>query len=113
MPLGPLPPPPDSPSAKRDRMNEALRILRERGALKDNICPSCRTDNWNVDFLAIPSTPLPNAPVEVSPTGSRFVFTLPATYQSGYLALISVVCTNCGYTKFYNLNQLGLWGDKQ
>ena len=99
-----------SEAQRRERMDEALQRLRSKGALKDNLCPSCRTENWNVDFLAIPSTPLPRQPVEVSPTGSRLVFTLPASYQSSYIPAVSFVCTNCGYMKMYNLNVLGMWG---
>lgn len=95
---------------RRERMNQALSMLRSRGALRDNHCPSCGVDNWNVDFLAIPSTPLPKAPVETSPTGSRWLFTIPPNYQSGYIPALTLVCTNCGYMKVYNLNALGLWG---
>ena len=94
---------------RRTRMNAALDKLRSRHALQDNHCPSCRTDNWNVDFLAIPSTPLPGAPSGISPGGSRFVFALPPTYQSSYVPVVTFVCTNCGYMKMYNLNVLGLW----
>ena len=96
---------------KRERMNAVLERLRSRRALQDSVCPSCRTDNWNVDFLAIPSTPLPVAPVETSPTGSRMVFALPPNYQSSYIPAITFVCMNCGYTKMYNLRVLGLWGE--
>ena len=39
-------------------MNEALAALRARGVQND-YCPRCNTDNWNVDFLGIPSIPLP------------------------------------------------------
>jgi len=44
---------------RRERLDQALDRLRSRGALQDRACPSCRTENWNVDFLAVPSTPPP------------------------------------------------------
>jgi predicted nucleic-acid-binding Zn-ribbon protein len=95
---------------KIERMKQALDRLRARGALRDTRCPSCGTDNWNVDFIAIPSTPLPGAPTAFGPAGSHVVFTLAPGSTSAYIPALTLVCTNCGYTKIYNLNILGLWG---
>lgn len=94
------------PNEARVRMEEALNILRSKGALRDNKCPSCNTEMWNVDFIAIPSNPLPR--FGTPPTG--IVFTLGTPSPSGYIPALSLACSNCGYTKFYNLNILGLVG---
>ncbi len=87
----------------RERMNEVLAALRTRGALRDSHCPSCTTDNWNVDFLAIPSVPLPkeglNIPLNV-------VVHVGISSSSSYIPAAVFVCTNCGYMKMYNLNVL-------
>jgi len=95
---------------RRERMNMALERLRSRRALHDDYCPSCSTQNWNVEFMAIPSTPLPRAPLETGPTGSRLMFALPPNYQSSYIPALTFTCTNCGYMKMHNLAVLGLWG---
>lgn len=86
------------------RLQEALDLLRSRGALKDDRCPSCGTDNWNVDFLAIPSVPLP---VKVPP---NTVFHVGIGGPSSYIPTLTLVCMNCGYMKLHNLNLLGLGG---
>lgn len=84
------------------RMNEVISALRSRGALMDNNCPSCATDKWDVDFLAIPSVPLP---VKVPP---NVVLHVGIGGPSSYIPAATFVCTNCGYMKIYNLNILGL-----
>jgi hypothetical protein len=95
--------PPPEPDALA-RMNEALKVLRSRNALKDDHCPSCGTDNWNVDFLAIPSTPLLRSTLP-APPGTVYTLSLS---PSSYIPAITFVCTNCGYMKMHNLNLLGL-----
>ena len=82
------------------RMQEALDLLRSKGALKDDKCPSCGTDNWNVDFLAIPSVPLP---VNVAP---NTVLHIGISGPSSYIPVLTLVCFNCGYMMFHNLKLL-------
>lgn len=91
---------------QRKRMDEAIEVLRSRGALSDNHCPECNAENWNVDFLAIPSVPLPEA-LEV-PTNVRLYIGI--SNQSSYIPALTFVCTNCGYFKIFNLSILGLGG---
>jgi len=92
---------------ERARMDEAIAVLRARGALRDSHCPECGTDNWNVDFLAIPSVPLPE--VTNMPPGVVLHFGISISSTS-YIPAMTFVCTNCGYFKMFNLNLLGLGG---
>jgi hypothetical protein len=96
----------------RERMDRVLATLRSRRALQDNVCPSCKTDDWKVDFIAIASTALPKWPAEAGALGSKLAPNLQANFQSGsYIPTVTFVCNNCGYMKMFNLNILGLWGD--
>jgi hypothetical protein len=105
----PLPPPPAAD--ERVRMEEALKLLRERGALKDDHCPECAHTDWNVDFLAIPATPLHTLQGGLRsdlppPPSLRPTFSVLQSATSAYVPVCSFVCTNCGYTKNFNLNAL-------
>jgi predicted nucleic-acid-binding Zn-ribbon protein len=82
----------------RAKIDQALSVLRDRGATND-YCPRCSKNNWDVDLLAIPATSLPNAApafgsVQASPLG--------------YIPLVTIMCTTCGYTILHNLNVLGI-----
>jgi hypothetical protein len=91
------------------RTIEAVKILRERGALKDDLCPRCNTDNWEVDFIAIPAVPLPKGGFNIP----RNVV-LPVSIGSGstpsYIPALTLTCSNCGNTIIHNLKALGLLG---
>jgi hypothetical protein len=89
------------------RVNEAIQRLRERGALKDDRCPRCGTDNWDVDFIAIPSMPLPTGGLNVRP---NIVLHVAVGPPSSYIPALMLVCTNCGNTLIHNLKALGLAG---
>lgn len=89
----------------RERMEAVLNVLRSRGALKDSQCPSCSTDNWNVDFVAIAAFSLP---MQGFPPPPNVVLHFGASSKSGYIPALTIACTNCGYTKIHNLNLLGL-----
>jgi hypothetical protein len=90
-------------------MNDALAALRRRGALKDDHCPECRTTDWNVDFIAIPSVPLPRPGLNLPP---NVVLHVGIGGPSSYIPALTFVCMNCGYLKIHNLNMLGLTGGK-
>lgn len=91
-----------------ERMNEALAALRARGVQND-YCPRCNTDNWNVDFLGIPSIPLPKQGLNIP---RNTVLHLGISSSSGYIPTLTIVCSNCGYMMMHNLHVLGLWKDK-
>jgi predicted nucleic-acid-binding Zn-ribbon protein len=88
-------------------VNEAIQRLREVGALKDDHCPRCGTDNWNVDFIAIPSVPLPKAGLNVQ---RNVVMHVAITSPWSYIPALTLLCTNCGNTIIHNLRVLGLSG---
>jgi hypothetical protein len=77
-------------------VNAALEELKKRGVHND-YCPRCETLDWSVDPVAIAVIPLRGIPV---------IF--PSAYFPGYIMAIQIVCKNCGYTMFHNLNTLGL-----
>ncbi len=74
----------------------AIEELKKRNA-KHDYCPRCETFDWNVDPVAISVIPLRGIPAA-----------LPTAYFPGYVMAIQIVCKNCGYTMFHNLNILGL-----
>jgi hypothetical protein len=98
---------PPYPPEYVQRVNDAIQRLRERGALKDERCPRCSTDNWNVDFIAIPSLPLPKGGLNVPRDMRVHVAVGP---PSSYIPTLMLVCTNCGNTIIHNLKVLGLPG---
>jgi hypothetical protein len=77
-------------------VDAALAELKKRNVMHD-YCPRCETFDWNVDPVAISVIPLRGVPV---------IF--PSAYFPGYIMAIQIVCKNCGYTMFHNLNVLGL-----
>jgi ribosomal protein S27AE len=77
-------------------VKRALEELEKRNAKNDH-CPRCDTFDWNVDAAAINSIPLQGIPA--APPGSYF----PTR-----ITVLQIVCKNCGYTMFHNLNTLGL-----
>jgi predicted nucleic-acid-binding Zn-ribbon protein len=92
------------PPETRARIEQALKVLRDRGATND-YCPRCSTDNWKVELIAIPAVSVPNL-VLAWRQGSGLAPT--TAYQTGYIPLLSIACANCGYTIFHNLNVLGI-----
>jgi predicted nucleic-acid-binding Zn-ribbon protein len=80
-------------------VQQALAELRRRGVNND-YCPRCNTPNWNVDLLGIPSTSLYST--GYGPVG------FPRRQPTGYLPVMAIACTNCGYTVLHNLNVLGI-----
>lgn len=73
--------------------------LKERG-VKNDYCPRCEHLDWNVDLVEIPG--------RSAITTAVFPVLAPDDPQSGYLSLLAVVCRNCGYTMFHNLDILGI-----
>jgi hypothetical protein len=98
---------PPYPPEVVQRVNEAIQRLQERGARKDLRCPRCNTENWDVDFIAIPSVPLPKAGINVP---RNVVMHVGIGSASSYIPALTLVCTNCGNTIIHNLKMLGLLG---
>lgn len=112
MDLSTVPPPPGSPEY---RINKAFDVLKARGVLNDR-CPRCRTSSWNVDLIEVPATSAfspPGHSVNRNAWGAAFyagnvVNSNLSPPSSGILSMLSIVCNNCGYTMFHNLNVLGV-----
>lgn len=77
-------------------VDAALAELKRRNVTHD-YCPRCDTFDWSVEPVAISVKPLRGVP-----TG------LPSAYFPAEIMVIQIVCKNCGYTMFHNLNVLGL-----
>jgi hypothetical protein len=100
----PMPPTPTE-TEEAKRVNDAIQRLQERGALKDEHCPRCRVFDWHVDFIAIPSVPLPNAGLNLQ---RNVVMHVGISSASSYIPALTLVCRNCGNTIIHNLKMLGL-----
>jgi len=105
----PNPYPPVDPPDVAQRVNEAIQRLQERGALRDDHCPRCGVFDWEVDFIAIPSVPLPNAGLNLQ---GNVVMHVGISSPSSYIPALTLVCRNCGNTIIHNLKKLGLVGGK-
>jgi len=77
-------------------IERALDELKKRN-VKNDYCPRCDTFDWNVDAVAVNVTPLQGIPANV-----------PSAWFPAAIPAIQIVCKNCGYTMFHNLNTLGL-----
>jgi len=77
-------------------IERALAELKKRN-VKNDYCPRCETFDWNVDSVAITVTPIQGIPA-----------TAPSAWFPASIPAIQIVCKNCGYTMFHNLNTLGL-----
>jgi predicted nucleic-acid-binding Zn-ribbon protein len=76
-------------------VNRALEVLTDK--VKHDKCPRCDVFDWSVDPIAINVIPIQGIPAH-----------MPHAYFPGRILLIQIVCKNCGYTMFHNLNVLGL-----
>ncbi len=76
-------------------VNQALEVLKDK--VKHNNCPRCDVFDWSVDPIAIDVIPIEGVPAH-----------MPLSYFPGRILLLQIVCKNCGYTIFHNLNALGL-----
>ena len=77
-------------------VDRALEELRKRN-VKNDYCPRCETFDWNVEPVAINVIPLEGIPASTA-----------MSYYPSHLAALQIVCKNCGYTMFHNLDVLGL-----
>jgi hypothetical protein len=77
-------------------VNRVLEKLKERKVVHD-YCPRCETFDWNVDPVAISVVPLQGVPAA-----------MPYSYFPAHITVVQIVCKNCGYTMFHNLDVLGL-----
>jgi predicted nucleic-acid-binding Zn-ribbon protein len=84
------------------RIQQALDELKKRGVESD-YCPRCNTSDWNVDILEIPANSAMSRP------GIPMFAPIVANQQAtGVIPLLGIVCKNCGYAIFHNLNVLGV-----
>ena|SRR5208282_327451 len=102
--ISPVPAPPGSPE---ERVQRAIDELRRRGANND-YCPRCSTFDWNVDLLEIPATSALSSKISSGAGFGGRMYPRPYSDASGVLPMLSIVCKNCGYTMFHNLNNLGV-----
>jgi predicted nucleic-acid-binding Zn-ribbon protein len=84
--------PPWAELSESERVSRALAALHEKNAVRP--CQRCGVNQWIGELLAIHSGALPL-------TGAGVTL-------GGYLPVISVSCSNCGYQVFHNLIVLGL-----
>lgn len=91
--------------AAQVRTYAIIEELKNRGVTNDH-CPRCNAFDWSVDFLEIlarptaydPNTPLPH----LLHSDLQFVQPMP----TGFIRMVCIVCRNCGYTVFHNLDIL-------
>jgi hypothetical protein len=92
----------DVATPQEKRINGALAELgRRRHEPKEDYCPRCGVFDWNVDILDIPANSLMARPA--LPTGS-YRYTQQPT---GFISTLSLVCKNCGFMIFHNMDVLG------
>lgn len=97
-------PKPNQPNEQR--VASTIAKLKERGALKTDLCPQCNVFSWNVDFIALLTQKTQQD--ANNPTSTVVSFGPDPTAQPYYVPMISLACTNCGYTIMFNLKLLGL-----
>ena len=89
------------------RIQRALEELKKRG-VKSDYCPRCETSDWNVDILEIPANSEMSTGGGAGPTAQIYPRSVVFTPANGVLPLLGIVCKNCGYSIFHNLNILGI-----
>lgn len=110
------------------RVQGVVAQLKARGVATD-VCARCHTEDWTVEFLEIaartapdiaPVAPVispippppgfdapPNDPIAPPPSGG-----LAAAWRRNlesttvFIPVVSIVCSNCGYTVFHNTKVL-------
>ena len=88
------------------KIQQALDELKKRGVTSD-YCPRCGTADWNVDLLSIPATSALSSR-STEGLGQVFPRVMPYSQSTGVIPLLGIVCKNCGYSMFHNLNVLGI-----
>lgn len=87
----------------QQRIQLAIAELKRRGVSSD-FCPRCNTSDWNVDLLEIPAnSAMSSYGANQALIGTNYLF-----QGGGRLSLLGIVCKNCGYTLFHNLDILGV-----
>jgi len=88
------------------RINQAIEELKKRGVTNDH-CPRCNTFDWNVDIIDIPAnSAMASHFLPPVPRGGGYSYNMQQ--PTGLLPMLSIVCKNCGYTMFHNMNILGI-----
>ena len=96
------------PPANQVRIQKAVEQMKARG-VDDDRCPRCHIFDWNVDLLDIPVNSAMSQPRFVGIVGQGMQSIPPLSpweQTTGALAVLSLVCKNCGYTIFHTLNVL-------
>ena len=90
---------------QQNRIRMALGELgKRRRAPVEEPCPRCHVNRWNVDILDLPATSAMSRRPPL-PYGANYAYTDQPT---GIVSMLSIVCTNCGYTMFHNMGILGV-----
>lgn len=85
------------------RINKAIAELKRRGVSNDH-CPRCNTFDWTVDINDIPANS-----AMAQPSLPPMQLHARYSYNTAYgpvISMLSIVCKNCGYTLFHNMNVL-------
>lgn len=91
----------------QEKIQAAIAELKRRGVrVDDDRCIRCTTDQFNADILDIPVTSAVSMRFFIPPPPNKY-WTTQIT-PTGSISVLAVVCRNCGYTIFHNLNALGL-----
>lgn len=86
----------------RVRIQKALETMKARGVQNDH-CSRCNAFDWNVDVLGVPAN---SAMSQVWDFPGHYVQRPVWQQATGALSMLSLVCKNCGYTMFHNLQLL-------
>ncbi len=87
------------------QIEEVVAALKKRGIdVANDHCMRCKRDQFNVDILGISVDSAMSRPGLPFLQGN-YVWT---AQPNSSIRVLAIVCTNCGYTIFHNLNALGL-----
>jgi len=86
----------------QERIQKGIEELKRRGVQTDN-CPRCNTTGWTADLIEMSARS-----AHAIPGGQLFPRSSAYDQAGGFIALLELICKNCGYAVFHNLNVLGV-----
>jgi hypothetical protein len=89
-------------SSPQERIQRGIEELDRRG-IKSDCCPRCDKSDWNVDLIEISA----RSAVAI-PSGQLFPRSPAYEQAGGFIPLLGIVCKNCGFSMFHDLNVLGV-----
>jgi predicted nucleic-acid-binding Zn-ribbon protein len=103
-----MPTPEQSEKTAEIRVARIIEQLKTRGVNSD-YCPRCGVFDWSVDFLALSGRPTvyhPRKDIIATTPSLTSEIQIGETMPSGFMRLVCIVCKNCGYVIFHDLNVL-------